>query len=158
MCYRVLYTLYTYMSLLGCSFLLHSFNQFACIHKPIDISYFPLLYTQCLIACVCVWRGKERAFVVQCDFSGSKSFEKLPRNVRRYQIQRCGVGVAKLNINIRCYTVFVQSGLLELDQIVKIFFIFCQISWLIIVTLRLYINHNQSGSQKRHFFKLQTPN
>ena len=48
-----LMTIYSYMCV-GCNSVLHSFNQFACIHKPIDLSSFPLLYTQCLITCECV--------------------------------------------------------------------------------------------------------
>ena len=41
--------------IIGCSFVLYCYNSFASIHKRIDFfSYFPLLYTQCLIKCVCV--------------------------------------------------------------------------------------------------------
>jgi len=55
------------------------------------------------------------------------------------------VGVAKLNISRQYYTVYVQSGLSELDQLVKTFIFFCQIAWLITVILRLYIDHTESA-------------
>ena len=62
-CYTVLLIFYSYMWLLGCDFVLYCFNWFPCIHKPIDLSFFPLLYTLCLI--VSVWR--ERKVLMLCS-------------------------------------------------------------------------------------------
>jgi len=46
------------------------------------------------------------------------------------------------------HTVYGQSGFPELDQLGKIFIIFCQISWLKNLILKLYSDHVESAIHK----------
>jgi hypothetical protein len=63
-CYWIFYILYSYMWLLWCSCVLYCFNWFDFVHKPTDLSYFPLLCTLCLITCV---GGGERKVLLLCS-------------------------------------------------------------------------------------------
>ena len=110
-------------------------NQLTFLFPP---SVHTVLNYMCV--CVCVWAGEGNGLLL-CSVTtvvtvpSKKCLEMLNQYRHSGGCEGC---ITELQQAV--YTVHLQSDLLELDQLVKLFIFACQISWLIMVILRLYID------------------